>query len=152
MWGRLTLAAVALFLGSCYQEAPRKQARPLSKLETRLANFIIAHRGPDPVNTAIVLAKAKRPRLMAAIACQESRFHPNAVGDGGRSKSMFQILGWHHGDPCDTRLALQVAEQHLDEKIKDARGNLWDGVRRYNGCGKQARLYRERVQQLYKEI
>ena len=150
MWGRLILLACLVFLGSCQQQ-PKPEHR-LTELETRLAKFIIAHQGPDPVNTAIILATAKRPRLMAAIACQESGFKSNAVGDGGRSKSMFQILGWHHGDPCDTLLALRLAEAHLEGKIKDARGDLWDGVRRYNGRGQQARVYRERVAALYKEI
>jgi len=151
MRGRLTLLAAVLFLGSCHQEAPRKQARPLTELETRLAKFIIMHRGPDPVNTAIILARAKRPRLMTAIACVETRFGPGACGKAGEV-SMFQVLRWPGGNPRDTGWALKVAEQHLEEKIKDAKGNLWNGVQRYNGRGREARLYRERVRVLMGEI
>jgi len=127
--------------------------RQPSAMEVRLARFIVAHGSGrvDVGKTARILAGSKRPRLMAAIAAAESRFDPEAVGRDGEV-SMFQILKWPGGNPRDTAHALRVAESHLEEKIAVADGRLWEGVRRYNGKGRKACRYREKVRRLVEEI
>lgn len=152
----LALLVTAMFLAGCREtgngDLGKKYRNPLSPLELKLSRFIRVHSSKaDPVETARTLAKAKRPKLMAAIACRESHFDSGAVGRDGEL-SMFQILKWPGGDPRDTARALAVAERHLEGKIADAGGDLWDGVRRYNGKGKAARRYREEVKALFRSI
>lgn len=90
---------------------------------------------------------------------RESGFDPTLIGDDGRSYGAFQMLrenepnwrafwkarGYRLGgiDSLDTQAAFAAAEFYT--KLRVARGNLWGGVRRYNGAGYRAMWYARNV-------
>lgn len=56
-------------------------------------------------------------------------------------RDFFENKRWYSFEAC---LAKCCSE--LDEKLKDAKGDLWDAIRRYNGSGARAEQYRRNVQ------
>jgi len=100
----------------------------------------------------MVLAETKYPKTLAAIAARESGFRTGVVGRDGE-RSAFQILDWPRGkNPKSIRVSANEAEAVLDRKIAASKGNFWKGVERYNGAGKQARLYAQNIRRLRAQI
>lgn len=93
---------------------------------------------------AQVLAKSKYPHTLAAMAKVESDFRPQAKGDNGESKGMYQIQKRHWGEvPDSIEDQTIMAEQILSELI--IKYGYRKGIERWNGRGKNARLYRDKV-------
>jgi hypothetical protein len=100
---------------------------------------------------ANILSKSKRPYIMAAIAKVESDYRPHIIGDGGDSYGMFQINRRFHKWPNDgLECQLNASERILNPLI--VQYGLTEGIRRYNGRGKDARRYAQRVITIAKEI
>ncbi len=86
------------------------------------------------------------PEILKAIAFKESRWNPNAVGDGGQSHGMMQIYSRAHPDynvargQQDPSYNIEYAAQML-RGLYDRTGNWQTAVMRYNGSGPMARAY-----------
>jgi hypothetical protein len=100
---------------------------------------------------ASVIARTKYPYLLAAIACVESDFRPQAIGDRGKAYGMFQvwpsIWGWN-GDSVESQA--MHAERILSRLLAGRR--TIHGVQHWNGGGPQARQYARRVIAIAKYI
>lgn len=86
------------------------------------------------------------PDILKAVAFKESRWNPNAVGDGGNSFGMMQIYTRAHPDynvqrgQQDPSYNIEYAAQML-RGLYDRTGNWQTAVMRYNGSGPMARAY-----------
>ena len=91
------------------------------------------------------IAKSKYDFLAASVAKVESDCRPQAIGDSGDSYGLYQIQSKHWTLPIDDTVAAQTKrfEQIIDSLIEDESNISY--ITRYNGSGKQARLYRKKV-------
>jgi len=109
----------------------------------------------NPLQLAELIAyHSKRPLLMAAMACQESRFQEGAVSRCG-ALGMWQLMDEWQGpgySPFNNLDNLRRAERVLAVKVQEAGGDLWLGVERYNGAGPAARAYRSAVRETWEEL
>ncbi|MEW6282232.1 MAG: lytic transglycosylase domain-containing protein, partial [Candidatus Eremiobacterota bacterium] len=86
------------------------------------------------------------PEILKAVAYKESRWNPNAVGDGGRSFGMMQIYTSAHPDynvgrgQADPSYNIEYAAKMLSG-LHSRYGNWQMAVTRYNGSGPMANAY-----------
>lgn len=100
---------------------------------------------------ASVIAKSKYPYTLAAIAKVESDYKPQVRGDNGKSYGLYQIQAKHWGYvPNTVEGQTRKAERILDTLIEDY--GFTRAIERYNGSGKCARRYRERVFYVLKQL
>lgn len=116
-------------------------------------NAQIPNCGPQPNKAQIgnmLDAAAQKygipPEILKAVAFKESRWNPNAVGDGGNSFGMMQIYRRAHpnynvaqgqANPAyNIDYAARLLRSHYDKT-----GNWQTAVMRYNGSGPMARAY-----------
>ena len=113
----------------------------LTAQEIRLKDYFAAHGSPEPANAAKAVGRSKRPIQTAVIAKRESRANPKAVGDGGKSRGMYQVQGKYWG-----RVPKSMdgqTDQH--DKIMDdlvASSDPVQAIQNYNGAGPKAREYK----------
>ena len=100
---------------------------------------------------SFAILNSRNPALLLAIAKTESNFDPTAKSSAG-AKGIFQIMRTQVADQHNYELVIKDAERVLDEKLKIAKGDKWLAVERYNGRGREARLYRQKVQKEYNKI
>ena len=100
---------------------------------------------------SFAILNSRNPALLLAIAKTESNFDPTAKSSAG-AKGIFQIMRPQVADQHNYELVIKDAERVLDEKLKIAKGDKWLAVERYNGRGREARLYRQKVQKEYNKI
>lgn len=122
-------------------------------MSQRIERFALAH-GCDPdlaPELADLLAECEYPRVMAAIACRESRFDTAAIGSVGE-RGMYQVRPDVWGDPGQSlKSQTDKAEAVLLALIKK-HGGLSRAIARYNGDGRKAMEYRDDVLQLARSI
>jgi hypothetical protein len=110
-----------------------RSVAPISKKEQDIVNFYMEHRSPDPFVMARATAKAKRPRLMAAVAVVESNANPKAIGKAGE-KGAWQVIEEEWGIvPDDAEGQCKQAEGILEELLEASEGKLKGGLSKYNG-------------------
>jgi soluble lytic murein transglycosylase-like protein len=86
------------------------------------------------------------PNILKAIAWQESRWNPGAVGDGGKSFGMMQIYTSAHPDydvqkgKADIQYNIEYGARLL-RSLYDKYGSWEKAVERYNGSGPMAVRY-----------
>ena len=91
-----------------------------------------------------VIANSKYPYTLAAIAKIESSYKPQAKGDNGKSFGMYQIQSHIWGKFEDTLEGqTNKAEEILEKLIKEQ--GYYEAIRAYNGSGKKAKQYRNKV-------
>jgi len=101
---------------------------------------------------AEVIAKKKYPYTIAAIKKIESDTHgPNITGDGGDSQGMYQVQEKHWGKVPETVEGQTDQVADILEDLVKSQG-YYEAPRAYNGSGKKARLYRNKVLTLVKEM
>jgi hypothetical protein len=82
------------------------------------------------------------PDLALSVALQESHLNPNAVGDNGNSRGLFQLqpaasidVGvnpqWRH----EPDVNIYGGVKYLAQKLQQSKGNVEEALRRYNGGG-----------------
>lgn len=120
------------------QTAQRSQA--MAAEFHRQVAFFDRHGSSDPATmaAAVLATRPDNRPLVAAVAVVESNGHPQAVGDGGKSKGAWQVQGRHWGEvPRDAAAQALQAEQILMELVAavEQRGVLrwWAALARYNG-------------------
>lgn len=90
------------------------------------------------------------PDILKSIAWQESRWNPNAVGDGGKSFGMMQIYTSAHPDYKVSEGRNNIAYNveygaRLLRSLYDRYGSWEKAVERYNGSGPMAVKYASSV-------
>ncbi len=120
------------------QAAQRSQAMA-AEFHQQVA-FFDRHGSSDPATmaAAVLTTQPDNRPLVAAVAVAESNGHPQAVGDGGRSKGAWQVQARHWGRvPQDAAAQARQAEQVLMELVAavEQRGVLrWrTALAQYNG-------------------
>jgi hypothetical protein len=95
---------------------------------------------PDPARMATAVLETKRPKLMAKMAIRESGADPKAVGDGGKSKTAFQMQERHwsklmHEGKASKDPVVQAldSERILEALLAENNGNLRKALNAYNG-------------------
>jgi len=118
-----------------------------SHLSRRIEAFAVKH-GADPAlapELAELISACEHPRVLAAIAAQESGFDLHARGKAGEIGA-YQIIPRDHGHPGSTwHSQTKAAERILQELVSDAGGRLRVAVRHYNGSGPAAVRYSRKV-------
>jgi hypothetical protein len=95
------------------------------------------------------------PDILKSIAWQESRWNPNAVGDGGKSFGMMQIYTSAHPDynvgegQRNPSYNIEYGAKFL-RSLYDRYGSWEKAVERYNGSGPQAQKYASSVMNNYR--
>jgi hypothetical protein len=111
------------------------------------------HGSPEPEVMACAVTNTKKPKLMAAMAIIESNGNTKAVGDSGQSKGAYQVQAKHWGEvPATATEQAQQAERILEELVQSSRGRLRSGLTKYNGKGRKARQYADRVLRLSRRV
>ena len=121
------------------EQASRRSQAMAAEFHQQVA-FFDRHGSSDPATMAAAVLATRpdiRP-LVAAVAVAESNGHPQAVGDGGRSKGAWQVQAQHWGTvPEDAAAQARQAEQVLMELVAavEQRGVLrWrTALAQYNG-------------------
>lgn len=139
-----TLGTYFMILASLYYYSYKTnrfyapQPHKISKCEQRLRAYI----GDDYI--ASVIARSRYPFTLAAIAKVESDFRPQIKGDSGKSHGLYQIQSQHWGS-FDKSVEGQTrkAEQVFSELVREY--GYKTAIERWNGSGKQARQYRQKV-------
>lgn len=98
--------------------------------------------------TALVLsAYLSNPFLTLAQGNIESNLNHLVTGDKGKSVGAFQVQARHWGDvPKDFLGQAKQYQRIMLELVAKNQGDVWEAVEDYNGSGKQAVRYREKVQ------
>lgn len=91
-----------------------------------------------------VFANSKYPYLLTAIAKVESDYKPQVRGDHGKSFGLYQIQSRYWGIvPDSVEGQTRHAERILECLIR--KHGVSKAVERYNGSGRDARRYRQKV-------
>lgn len=91
-----------------------------------------------------IYTNSKYPITLAAIAKVESDYNLQAIGDSGDSIGMFQIQPKHHGSvPKD--ISGQVKKADIIFSGLVSQYGYYTAIKRYNGSGKSAEVYRNKV-------
>ena len=153
---------VALFLFLCYNILILSYITPLGVIIYKQSLYNKSYNKEDPKGSSnIVYNKIYKyskdkyiseaiannsnyPITLAAIAKVESDYRPQAIGDSGDSIGMFQIQPKHHG-AVPNRVPEQVkkADKIFSGLVKQH--GYYEAIKRYNGSGKQAEQYRNKV-------
>ena len=154
---------LAMYIGvqSCEYREPKpvpsvpQELRPLPLLsshltlkEAKLAVFFQKQKSPVPVEMAKAVAKRKRPRLLAAVAAEESNANPAAVGKAGEVTA-WQIIEreWGYAGKTTEEHA-KKAEEILEHLLTESHGNIRKALESYNGGtnpGLKSKRYAQRV-------
>lgn len=120
------------------QTAQRSQA--MAAEFHRQVAFFDRHGSSDPATmaAAVLATRPDNRPLVAAVAVVESNGHPQAVGDGGKSRGAWQVQAQHWGAvPRNAAAQARQAERILVELVDavEHRGVLrWrEAIARYNG-------------------
>lgn len=100
---------------------------------------------------ASVISKSKYPYTLAAIAKVESDYRPRAVGDGGKSWGMYQIQRRLHGEFRDTIESQTDKAEDILEALINEQG-YYNAIKAYNGTGRPAIKYRQKVLKIVREL
>ena len=101
---------------------------------------------------AELLAECRYPRVLAAIACRESRFNLKARGAVGEV-GMFQVKKEIWGSPGKTCFSqVRKTRDILDLLVAESGGKLSVAIAKYNGSGSQAKKYAKAVMKLAASI
>lgn len=93
----------------------------------------------------VVSVLISRPELTVAQGMAESKMNPYAIGRHGE-RGAFQVIERHWGKvPKDIQGQQRQNERIMDELLQASGGSLHGALRRYNGSGKAARRYANRV-------
>lgn len=106
----------------------------------------VRHLRSDSTESRIkrAVAKTKYPKTLYAIAVVESSLNPHAVGDGGRSKGLYQIREDLHGRvPHDIEGQTKKAAKMFDTLVKQY--GYRNAIRKWNGSGEETKKYRSKV-------
>lgn len=121
------------------EQASRRSQAMAAEFHQQVA-FFDRHGSSDPATmaAAVLATRPDNRPLVAAVAVAESNGHPQAVGDGGRSKGAWQVQAQHWGTvPEDAAAQARQAEQVLMELVAavEQRGVLrWrTALAQYNG-------------------
>lgn len=135
-------------------EKPKVATQPL--MITRLFRYISATSyAPHPLKTAeAIVHNSDRPLDIAAMAKVETGFDSTKVGADGEL-GMLQLMEYWRPEGYnrfDLAQNVQLADNVLDIKTREAKGNPTMGIQRYNGAGPKAREYRKKVLEVKREI
>ena len=145
----LVLLEYTSALGSAINETKKKQIVVI-KTENDKKKSAIFQICKDEY-LSVVFANSKYPYLLTAIAKVESDFRPQIVGDGGKSYGMYQIQSKHWGYvPESVEGQTRKAEQVISHLIQ--KHGLRRGITAYNGSGKQASQYTDKVLRVVREL
>lgn len=126
---------------------------PRAPLSIRIERFALSN-GCDPdiaPELAELLVACDYPRVLAAIACRESRFDLEARGAVGE-RGMFQVRPDVWGDPGRSVYSQVQKTNEILSALIERHRNLSRAVERYNGTGADARRYCVEVLQLAQRI
>jgi hypothetical protein len=148
------LAAVGVALIRCTPEKPNAVYKAhYTPQEQHYIQVFKLHGSPEPEAMACAVTKTKKPKLMASMAIIESNGSTKAVGDSGKSKGAYQVQAKHWGEvPATATEQAQQAERILEELVQSSRGRLRSGLTKYNGKGRKARQYADRVLRLSRRV
>lgn len=98
------------------------------------------------------LADTKYPYVLAAIAKVESDYRPHVKGDGGDSFGLYQIQRKHWGSVGSTIEQQTDKAEAIFSTLRGRSDTNGEAIRRWNGSGKKARIYQQKVIKAIKEI